>query len=269
MAKLTRRAILASGASALATAAVAEAPLSSLRPIGRPIEQPPKPVSDLRPRSRPDTRQYIENAPIKGDIGFAVADVQTGEVLEAIDGDVSLPPASVAKAVTGLYALKSLGGGFQYKTRLIADGPISNGILNGDLILAGGGDPRLQTDDVAELAQMLKETGIREVRGDFLVWGGALKRVEEIDPEQKDHLGYNPAVAGLNLNFNRVHFEWKQNGDDYDITMDARSAAYRADVTVSRMRVVERPAPVYQYRDLGAFDDWSVAKGALGDFGSR
>ena len=137
------------------------------------------------------------------------------------------------------------------------------------VILAGGGDPRLQTNDVAELAQMLKETGITEVRGDFLVWGGALKRIEEIDETQADYLGYNPAVAGLNLNFNRVHFEWKQNGDDYDITMDARSAEYRADVNVARMRVVERSAPVYEYNDLGNVDDWSVAKGALGEFGSR
>ena len=254
----------------MAGAALADAPVTSLRPEARAYTAPAvSDTSDLRPRARPDTAQLIENAPISGDVSFAVADVYSGEILVEVGGATQLPPASVSKAVTALYALDTLGQGYQFKTRLIAKGSISSGILDGDLILAGGGDPRLQTNDVAELAQMLKETGITEVRGDFLVWGGALKRIEEIDETQADYLGYNPAVAGLNLNFNRVHFEWKQNGDDYDITMDARSAEYRADVNVARMRVVERSAPVYEYNDLGNVDDWSVAKGALGEFGSR
>jgi len=267
---VNRRFVLAGGASMMAGAAMADAPTSSLRPQARAYATPQATeVSDLRPRSRPDTAQLIAEAPISGDIGFAVADARTGDVLVEVDGATRLPPASVAKAVTALYALETLGPSYQFKTRLLADGPISNGILEGDLILAGGGDPRLQTDDVAELAQMLKDAGITEVRGQFLVWGGELERIEEIDEGQADYLGYNPAVAGLNLNFNRVHFEWKQNGDDYDITMDARSAEYRADVNVARMRVVERQSPVYEYKDLGDVDEWTVAKGALGDFGSR
>lgn len=270
---VNRRHLLTAGAAAFAGAALADAPNSSLRPQPRPYASPPaepvNQVSDMRPRSRPDTAQLIAEAPIAGDVSFAVADVRTGELLVEVNGSQKLPPASVTKAVTGLYALETLGPNYQFQTRLIASGTISEGVLDGDLILAGGGDPRLQTNDVAELAQMLKDAGIREVRGDFLVWGGALKRIEEIDAGQADYLGYNPAVSGLNLNFNRVHFEWKQNGDNYDITMDARSAEYRADVTVARMRVVERSSPVYEYRDLGAVDDWSVAKGALGDFGSR
>lgn len=269
MVRAGRRAFLAGCGSTIATMAAANAPETSLRPALRPRSPVIDIASDQRPRLRPDTKQYIENAPIDGRIGFVVADVKTGEILDEFDGDLALPPASVAKAVTALYSLKSLGPRFQFQTKLLARGTVSDGVLTGDLILAGGGDPRLQTNDVAELAQMLKETGIREVRGDFLVWGGALKRIDEIDTTQQDYLGYNPAVSGLNLNFNRVHFEWKENGDDYDITMDARSAEYRADVTVARMRVVDRSAPVYEYRDLGVIDDWSVAKGALGDFGSR
>lgn len=267
---VTRRGILAGGASMIAGSALANAPERSLRPRSRPYDAPQSTeASDQRPRARPDAAQIIANAPMAGDIGFAVMDVRTGELLDNVNGDVQLPPASVSKAVTALYSLQTLSPDYQFKTRLLANGSISNGVLTGDLILAGGGDPRLQTNDVAELAQMLKDTGITEVRGRFLVWGGALDRIEEIDETQADYLGYNPAVSGLNLNFNRVHFEWKQNGDDYDITMDARSAEYRADVTVSKMRVVERSAPVYEYTDLGETDDWSVAKGALGDFGSR
>jgi len=107
------------------------------------------------------------------------------------------------------------------------------------------------------------------VRGDFYVWGGALPSVEEIDPAQLDHLGYNPAISGLNLNFNRVHFEWKRNGANYDIVMDARSTNFRPDVTVATMQVVDRGAPVFAYADDGDTDRWSVARSALNNEGSR
>ena len=263
----SRRAVLGGGVSALATAAVANLE-SSLRPRARPLIAI-DPIPSTRPRVRPDTRSLIAEARLGGDIGFVIADVETGEVLEAIDGDVALPPASVAKAVTALYALETLGPQFQYKTRLIAEGPISDGVLDGNLIISGGGDPHFFTDDVAELAAMLKETGITSVTGELKVWGGALRGVAEIDRTQLDHLGYNPSLSGLNLNFNRVHFEWKRDGEDYTVTMDARSEAYRADVNVAQMKVVERRSPIYTYADAGDTDEWTVARGALGNEGSR
>ncbi len=39
--------------------------------------------------------------------------------------------------------------------------------------------------------------------------------------------GYNPAVSGLNLNFNRVYFEWKRAQGGYQLGMDARGAKER------------------------------------------
>ena len=263
----TRRSILASGISALAAAASANVE-TSVRPRSRPLI-PIDPVSNSRPRSRPDTHSLIDEARLGGEIGFVVSDVASGEILEAVDGDTQLPPASVAKAVTSLYALETLGANYQFKTRLIAEGGISDGILDGDLIVVGGGDPHLFTDDIAALAEMLEETGIHTVTGDLKVWGGALRGAEEIDKSQMDHLGYNPSLSGLNLNFNRVHFEWKRDGEDYSVTMDARSATHRADVTVAKMQVVERRSPIYTFADGGDVDNWTVARGALGNEGSR
>jgi D-alanyl-D-alanine carboxypeptidase/D-alanyl-D-alanine-endopeptidase (penicillin-binding protein 4) len=202
-------------------------------------------------------------------VGVVVADMQSGEILEDIDGAVAQPPASVTKAFTALYALEALGAQHTFDTRIFADGPIIDGILDGNLILAGGGDPNLVTDQIAELAKRLKDTGLREVRGDFLVWDNALINLDEIDDSQMDHLGYNPTVTGLNLNFNRVHFEWKQDGADYVTTMDARSANYRPEVTTARIAVVDRAVPVFTYRDGGNVDQWTVARGALNKEGSR
>ena len=50
-----------------------------------------------------------------------------------------LPPASVGKTITALYALEHLGAGYRFSTRVQATGPVKDGVLRGDLVLVGGG----------------------------------------------------------------------------------------------------------------------------------
>ena len=51
--------------------------------------------------------------------------------------------------------------------------------------------------------------------------------------------------------------------------MQARSAAHRPDVRVARMDLIDRSLPVYTYEDRSGRDNWTVARGALGDGGAR
>ncbi len=211
----------------------------------------------------------IARAGLSGEVVCAVADVDTGLELEAANGERGLPPASVAKALTALYALEVLGPEYRFSTRLIATGPIRDGILDGDLILAGGGDPTLTPDELAKMAGQLKQAGLREVRGAFEVYDGVLPYVRSIDPGQPDHVGYSPAVSGIALNFNRVHFEWRRAGKGYAVSMDGRTGKYRPDVTVAQMKVVARSLPIYTYAGEDGIDRWTVASGALGNGGAR
>ncbi|ROU03434.1 D-alanyl-D-alanine carboxypeptidase/D-alanyl-D-alanine endopeptidase [Histidinibacterium lentulum] len=265
----TRRAALALLAGSAGTAALAEAPLTSLRPRPRPGPASAEEIARLAPRARPSLADIISSANLGGSVSVAVADVETGEIIEEQDAATALPPASVTKALTALYALETVGPRHRFATRLLATGPVADGRLDGDLILAGGGDPLLQTDELAALAVDLRAAGVTEITGRFLVWGGALPYEDEIDDSQLDHLGYNPAVSGLNLNFNRVHFEWARTGSDYRVTLDARSAAHSPVVSVARMRVENRSVPIYTYAADGEIDDWTVARAALGDGGAR
>jgi len=259
---LTRRFLLGGlGAVALGGPALGNAPLTSLRPQMR--------AAGFKARAGGGIDALIARSGVRGTVVCAVADVKSGLQLESVQGNEGLPPASVAKALTTLYALDVLGADYRFKTQIIANGPVSNGILKGDLILMGGGDPTLSTDVLAVMAGKLKAAGIREVRGAFKVHDGALPYVRSIDAQQPDHLGYSPAVSGIALNFNRVHFEWKRGANGYSVAMDARTDRYRPAVQMAKMRVVNRQVPVYTYGERNGVDQWTVASQALGKGGSR
>lgn len=258
---VSRRAFLGGTFASLAQGAFAMPPEVSRIPLRRP--------DGFELRTLPTAAELIARADLGGAVSCVVADANTGEVLEAVSPLRQLPPASVAKAMTTAYALDRLGPGYRFRTRLIADGTLTNGRLEGDLWLVGGADPLLDTDALNDMARDLADAGVREVTGAFRVAYGAIPHVTAIDPGQPGHVVYNPAVSGLNLNFNRVHFEWQRGTAGYSISMDARSETLRPPVTVTQMQVVDRAAPVYEYQTSDAREEWSVAQGALGENGAR
>ncbi len=256
--KLTRRFLLQALLSGLASPALAKAPLVS--------ERPPRGRGPVLP---PSAGALVEKAGLKGEVSFAVADARTGEILESLNPQVGIAPASVTKSITALYALDVLGADHRFETQVVATGGVKDGVVLGDLILVGGCDPMMDTRALAELASQLKEAGIREVKGGYRIFEGPIASVRTIDPDQPDHVGYSPAVSGMALNFNRVHFEWKRASGKYNVTMDARAGRYRPEVDIARMQVVQRRAPIYTYADQDGRDRWTVASGALGNGGAR
>jgi len=208
-------------------------------------------------------------AKLGGTVGFVVMDSVSGRVLEAMNEGVALPPASVVKAVTTMYALDRLGPNYRYATRIMATGPVQNGLLQGDLILVGSGDPSLDTDRLGDLAQALAARGVKEVSGRYLAYAGGIPHIDEIDHDQPDHVGYNPAVAGLNLNYNRVNFEWRRGTNGYALSMDARGKRFIPAVSMAAVSAVSRQAPLFTYKRGAGRDQWTVAQSALGKAGSR
>lgn len=264
---LSRRFFLTAAASAsFGHVAFAKAPLTSLRPMPRGGVAQASPAPKAQPAS---PSALVNAAKLGGTVGFAVADLRSGKLLETDNAAQGLPPASTAKSITALYALETLGAGFRFSTQVATNGSIANGVVSGDLYLVGGGDPTLDTNALAEMAAKLKQLGIREVRGQFFYVDTALPSFDRIDKSQPEHVGYNPALSGLNLNFNRVHFEWRRAGGGYSVTMDARSDKYRPNVYISKMSIAARDLPIYTYKDDGRVDQWTVARGALGKGGAR
>ncbi|MBD3665898.1 D-alanyl-D-alanine carboxypeptidase/D-alanyl-D-alanine-endopeptidase [Sulfitobacter sp. TSTF-M16] len=261
--RFSRRFFLGSAAASVASGAFAQSltPEISLRPVLR--------GKGFYKRAVRDAQSIIRAEKLTGNVAFAVADARTGAWLECENEQMGTPPASTAKAITALYALETLGADHQFETRLCVTGGIQDGVVQGDLVLIGGGDPLLDTNGLAEMAAQLKAAGVRAVKGDFKVFEASLPVMRQIDPEQPDQVGYNPGVSGLALNFNRVHFEWKRGNNGYAVTMDGRTAKYRPEVAMAVMQVRDRKAPIYTYEDRAGRDNWTVARGALGKGGSR
>lgn len=74
-------------------------------------------------------------------VSICVKDGKTGTTLASLNPNLSLAPASVTKIFTTAAALNYLGAGYTFRTQLLHDGKIENGVLKGNLWMKGGGDP--------------------------------------------------------------------------------------------------------------------------------
>jgi D-alanyl-D-alanine carboxypeptidase/D-alanyl-D-alanine-endopeptidase (penicillin-binding protein 4) len=127
-------------------------------------------------------------APIPGSFSALVVVDGVGRVVE-IDAGVARPPASALKVLTGGAALLALGAEHRFVTSVRALGNQSPaGVLDGDLVLVGGGDPTLTTSDLATLAKQVAAAGIVSVSGRLVVDDG---RFEQMTPP----VGWKPSFV--------------------------------------------------------------------------
>ncbi|PXX99076.1 D-alanyl-D-alanine carboxypeptidase/D-alanyl-D-alanine-endopeptidase [Marinifilum breve] len=109
-------------------------------------------------------------------LGIIIKDVEKGKILAQHNSKMALTPASTQKLVTTASALEILGEDYQFKTLLETDGNIENGILKGNLIIKGGGDPTLeskyfesQQNSANRIVSKLKKLNIHTIDGNILI----------------------------------------------------------------------------------------------------
>ena len=134
--------------------------------------------------------------------GYILMDAATGHVISHENADNLFIPASLSKIPTTLMALSNLGAERRFRTRLLAEGTVINGVLQGNLHLVGSGDPSLKERDVIELVAKLSAAGVHRVSGRFTYDTSALPRSASIDAAQPAGQAYNPPVSGLNVDLN-------------------------------------------------------------------
>lgn len=102
-----------------------------------------------------------------GRVGVVVADAATGTVLVEHASDRGFATASNMKLLSAAVALHTLGPDFRARTELVQRGEIEAGVLRGDLVLRGHGDPTLGEDGAGleVLVAAVRRAGIRRVAG--------------------------------------------------------------------------------------------------------
>lgn len=101
--------------------------------------------------------------------GAYVRDLDTGQALFTRKPDVARVPASVEKLYTTSSALLKLGPDATLPTVAVTAAPLdAAGVLRGDLVLKGGGDPTLDRARIAQLASSLQAGGIDRIAGSVL-----------------------------------------------------------------------------------------------------
>lgn len=105
---------------------------------------------------------------------LCVLDAQSGKIIFAKNENIGLATASTLKTITSATAFSVLGKDFKYQTTLSYSGKITNGVLQGDLIITGSGDPTLgswryeqskENNVLSTWANAIKAAGIKKIEG--------------------------------------------------------------------------------------------------------
>jgi D-alanyl-D-alanine carboxypeptidase/D-alanyl-D-alanine-endopeptidase (penicillin-binding protein 4) len=130
------------------------------------------PTAVAATRLQADLERLIESPGWPGDRwGVIVVSLDRGDTLFSHGADEALTPASNLKLFTTAAALYYLGPEFRYSTFLLSDGKIENGVLNGDVVVYGTGDPSFSSrfgrrDGIWHaFADTLATLGVKEIRG--------------------------------------------------------------------------------------------------------
>jgi D-alanyl-D-alanine carboxypeptidase/D-alanyl-D-alanine-endopeptidase (penicillin-binding protein 4) len=151
----------------------------------------------------------------KSAVAVVVEPVEGGAPVVSHRADVPMNPASVLKIVTSYAALDLLGPAFTFKTDFLIRGELSNGALDGDLVIRGGGDPKLTYERLWQVAHELRARGLREIRGDVIV-DRSYFSVPPHDPAKFDNdprRAYNVGPDALLVNFQAINFKFIPSGN--------------------------------------------------------
>jgi serine-type D-Ala-D-Ala carboxypeptidase/endopeptidase (penicillin-binding protein 4) len=119
-------------------------------------------------------------------------------------------PASTNKIITAAVALMRLGPEYRFETRAFAEGPIENGMLKGNLVIVGSGDPthsaKFNAGDPFAVfrawAGKLKEKGIQTIAGAIIGDDGAFRKSGPGMGWEWNDLSYAYAAPAGALQFN-------------------------------------------------------------------
>ena len=106
----------------------------------------------------------------KKDMAIYIKQVgQNAPVLAALNETTLKTPASVIKVLSTYASVLKLGFDYRFPTKFYTTGLLHDGVLDGDLIVKGFGDPTLNSKDLEKIVQQIKAKGIRKITGNIII----------------------------------------------------------------------------------------------------
>lgn len=158
----------------------------------------------------------------RANLSIMIKDMESGKVVLQHRADKNTIPASTTKVVTTASALEILGPDFCFETKLQYDGTIADSILNGNIIILGGGDPTLGSAFMGDSlflnkwVEAIKNLGIKKINGS-VIGDATLYNTEGVSPKWSwEDMGnyYAAGAYGISIYDNtcKVYFKSKEVG---------------------------------------------------------
>ena len=181
-------------------------------------------------------------------VAIVVKEAGSKDVLLSINADKSMNPASVMKLVTTYAGLELLGPAYTWKTEVFSAGEMRGGVLRGDLVLKGAGDPKLTVERFTAMVRQLRERGLDDIQGDLILDRSYFENVtyDEAAFDGEGLRAYNVGPDSLLLNFKTVRFY-------FATALDNKSVSISPDVKPAQLEIFNRvrliDAPCGEWRE--------------------
>jgi serine-type D-Ala-D-Ala carboxypeptidase/endopeptidase (penicillin-binding protein 4) len=140
----------------------------------------------------------------------------------SVNADKRMNPASVMKLVTTYAALEILKPSFSWKTEVYRDAVMENGILEGNLIIKGYGDPSFKEDEFRRLLLSLRQQGLKQIKGDLIVdksyFATSVTNHKVFDNEK--WRAYNALPSAFLVNGRLTSFKFTTNSDAVNVSQE-------------------------------------------------
>ncbi|HEX5338789.1 MAG TPA: D-alanyl-D-alanine carboxypeptidase/D-alanyl-D-alanine-endopeptidase [Gallionella sp.] len=163
-----------------------------------------------------------------GSVGIVVQRAQSSYPVISLNAKQALNPASTMKLLTTFAGLEALGPAYRWKTEAYLDGRLENGVLHGDLVFKGYGDPKLTVEQFWLWLRELRQRGLREIRGDIVLDRSFFAAIDH-DPAVFDNdptRAYNVGPDALLLNFNALHLRLIPNATHTGALLEPELSGY-------------------------------------------
>ena len=182
-------------------------------------------------------------------VAVLVKEVGAKEAAVSFNAGTAMNPASVIKLVTTYAGLELLGPTYTWKTEVYSAGEMRGGILQGDLVLKGTGDPKLTADRFAAMLKQLRDRGLDEIQGDLILDRSFFENGvhDEAAFDGENLRAYNVGPDPLLLSLKTVRFTFAPTMDNKQVSISPDVKPAQLEI-VNHMKLVDTPCGEWRER---------------------